>query len=319
MIRLSIGTAVLLGMQKSLVQEPPTTAYIMSGQGCTNNCSFCAQAKTSSGAAGLLSRVTWPEFSLEETARSIAAAYEQGGLQRACIQVVSCAQGIQMLYKTLDAIKKAAPQLPVSVSAALTDIHDLNQVFERGADAVNISLDGASRRIFESTKGKSWEKAWCLLMKAAKAHPNRIRTHIISGMGESEKDIVETIQKCSDLEIGVGLFAFTPIKGTALEANPQPSLHSYRRLQAANYLITNGYSRSGHFSYQTNGSIKDFGISPVTLEYILHNGKAFETSGCRGCNRPFYNESPRQLPYNYPRPLTREEIDQAIREVLTKD
>jgi biotin synthase-related radical SAM superfamily protein len=37
---------------------------------------------------------------------------------------------------------------------------------------------------------------------------------------------------------------------------------------------------------------------------LLADGRAFETSGCVACNRPYYNERPGQVPYNYPRPLT---------------
>ena len=37
------------------------------------------------------------------------------------------------------------------------------------------------------------------------------------------------------------------------------------------------------------------------------NGQAFQTSGCPGCNRPYYNERPGRTMFNYPRPLTPEE------------
>jgi len=319
MIRLSAGTAALLGMQKCKLPEPPTTAYIMSGQGCINNCSFCAQARTSSSPVSHLSRVTWPEFSLEEMTDSLSSAFEQGKIQRTCLQVVNCPQGISMLYETLESIKKAVPEMPISVSASLDTVKEIKSVLESGADVVNISLDGAAKRVFEAAKGKSWKDTWALLTKASRRYPNRIRTHVICGLGEKEIDVCETIQKCTDLEIGVGLFAFTPVKGTALETLPRPPLQSYRRIQAAHYLITNRFSRREYFSFRPGGKIEAFGIHPITLEHILKNGKAFETSGCRGCNRPYYNESPRQVPYNYPRRLTRQETAQAIRAVLQKD
>jgi biotin synthase len=46
----------------------------------------------------------------------------------------------------------------------------------------------------------------------------------------------------------------------------------------------------------------------VDLEPVLGDGVAFMTTGCPGCNRPFYNERPSGPFYNYPRPLTEEEI-----------
>ncbi len=44
------------------------------------------------------------------------------------------------------------------------------------------------------------------------------------------------------------------------------------------------------------------------------NGKAFETSGCPDCNRPYYDESPRGVIFNYYRLLVAGEIRQAILE-----
>jgi biotin synthase len=50
------------------------------------------------------------------------------------------------------------------------------------------------------------------------------------------------------------------------------------------------------------------------LQEVLADGKAFETSGCPDCNRPYYNESPRGVMFNYHRPLVAGEIQQAISE-----
>jgi biotin synthase len=44
-------------------------------------------------------------------------------------------------------------------------------------------------------------------------------------------------------------------------------------------------------------------------------GEPFQTSGCPNCNRPFYNEQPGGPMYNYPRPLSSAEAEQAIREM----
>jgi biotin synthase-related radical SAM superfamily protein len=48
------------------------------------------------------------------------------------------------------------------------------------------------------------------------------------------------------------------------------------------------------------------------LKEILSSGAAFQTSGCKDCNRPYYNERPSGPLYNYPRPLSQEEIAEAI-------
>lgn len=320
MIRLSIGTAELLEFNHTVSQTLPTTAYLMLGEHCTNNCSFCTQAKNSSGSeqGSRLSRVTWPKYLLADTVKGLKNPWKNGSLKRICIQTVHCDDSTAKLTEIVSLFKEKLPALPLSISAALDSLEAIREVFDAGADIVNLALDGATKTVYEDTKKRPWDTAWSLLEEASKAFPGRINTHIIAGLGEREKHIAATVQKCTDLGIGVGLFAFTPVKGTFLENMPQPPLTSYRRLQTAVFLIKGRAVREEQFSYDNQGTITDFGIPTDSLKDYLSSGKAFETSGCPGCNRPFYNESPRQTPYNYPRPLTSEEIGQAIKAVLSE-
>ena len=57
MIRVSIGTAIELGIAKGKNDIPPTTAYIMIGNRCNNKCSFCSQSMESSSRKDKLSRM----------------------------------------------------------------------------------------------------------------------------------------------------------------------------------------------------------------------------------------------------------------------
>ena len=54
------------------------------------------------------------------------------------------------------------------------------------------------------------------------------------------------------------LFAFTPIRGTALENNLPPSLESYRRVQVARYLIVKGSARFDGMQFDDEGKITGF-------------------------------------------------------------
>ncbi|MCK4366835.1 MAG: hypothetical protein KAW84_02670, partial [Thermoplasmata archaeon] len=55
------------------------------------------------------------------------------------------------------------------------------------------------------------------------------------------------------------------------------------------------------------------GADPGVLAGALEKGDAFCTSGCPGCNRPFYNERPGCTPFNYPENLTEEQLAKEIR------
>jgi len=56
-------------------------------------------------------------------------------------------------------------------------------------------------------------------------------------------------------------------------------------------------------------------VSEETLAEAVAGGAPFQTSGCPGCNRPFYNETPIGPIYNYPRRLSEVEVEKAFSEV----
>ena len=132
-------------------------------------------------------------------------------------------------------------------------------------------------------------------------------THLIVGLGETEEEFVKTLQRCVDMGVYPALFAFTPIPGTLLSDNPPPPLASYRKLQLAHYLITKGMSRYEDMTFRNNRLV-DFGISNEQLKAVIWRGEPFMTSGCPGCNRPYYNERPGGPLYNFPRRPTLDEI-----------
>jgi biotin synthase-related radical SAM superfamily protein len=136
-------------------------------------------------------------------------------------------------------------------------------------------------------------------------------SNLIVGLGETEEEAIGLIQHLKDIGVEVSLFAFTPIRGTVLADRPQPPLNVYRRIQLARHLIVGGLSRFEYMKFDEEGRAIGFGASRDDIEEALGTGEAFRTSGCPGCNRPYYNERPSGPFYNYPRGLTEEE---AVRE-----
>ena len=67
-VRLSLGTAIKLGLETGPKMDFFTTAFIMtnSENGCIANCAFCPQARTSKSSPELLSRIGWPTFAFEQ-------------------------------------------------------------------------------------------------------------------------------------------------------------------------------------------------------------------------------------------------------------
>jgi biotin synthase len=194
---------------------------------------------------------------------------------------------------------------------------------EAGADRIGIALDAATEKLFSEVKGAkangpyNWNQQFTQLREAVSLFgKGNVSTHLIVGLGETEKEVVNLIQQCADMGVLPALFAFTPIRGTALANKPQPTLASYRRIQLARYLITNRNVALADMRFDANGKITNFGIDKTQLTQMVETGKPFLTSGCPDCNRPFYNEKPSGPIYNYPRNIRQEETH-AIKQQLS--
>jgi len=307
-INVSIGTAAVFGLADVPMAVAPTTAYLMLGGRCLMNCAFCAQARESRASALNLSRVTWPEYDFNDVVERLAEAAVRGAIRRVCLQVTATANAFARSLTILRAVK-AASDVPFDVAILLHNLDQVRQLLDAGADHVGFGLDAACGRVFRQVKGGNWARSLALIEDTARAFPGRAAVHLIVGLGETEQEMVERLQWAHDLGLTVGLFAFTPVRGTRLAELLPPPLAAYRRMQAARWLIVHGLARAEGMTFGAEGRLVQLG---ATLPAI---GEPFQTSGCPDCNRPFYNERPGGPLYNYPRPLTADEAARAIQEM----
>jgi len=308
-LNVSIGTAAVLGLADIVMDAAPTTAYLMLGGRCVMDCAFCAQARSSQASALKLSRVTWPEFDQAQTLARLAKAVERGDIRRCCLQV-TVTEGY--FERTLEVVRAVRATCDVPVDAAILprDMAQVEKLLVAGVDHIGFGLDAACERVFQQIKGGSWARSLALIEETARRFPGHGAVHLIVGLGETEQEMAEMLQRMHDLGLIVGLFAFTPIRGTRMENVPPPPISTYRRMQVARYLISNNLAHTGSFTFSPDGRLLSFNLP--NLPEILADGVAFQTSGCPDCNRPFYNERPGGPMYNYPRPLRAEEVERAI-------
>jgi biotin synthase len=314
-IRVSAGSAALLGLDKYWLDVKPTTAYLMTytdGR-CSANCSFCPQARESHANNALLSRVLWPVYSVDNVLCGLKNSDDS--LERVCIQTVNVPGFFEETLALLKAIRYVK-NIPVSIDTSPLAREQMEKLYNAGLDKIGIPLDIATENLFERVKGKyvngpyRWETHFEALNKAVEVFgKGRVLSNIIIGLGETESQSVEIIQLLFDNGVETSLFAFTPVAGTKLSRKPQPSLASYRRLQMARYLITQELVCSDEMKFDNDGTIVEFGVDRETILKIVKEGKVFQTSGCPGCNRPYYNERPSGPLYNYPRMLTAAEVE----------
>jgi biotin synthase len=193
----------------------------------------------------------------------------------------------------------------------------VEELLDAGVERVGLSLDAANGEAYRRVKGGDLHAALAFIEEAARRFPRRITTHLMVGLGETEEEMVRMIALLLRWGVTPSLFAFTPIRGTAMQDESPPSLKSYRRLQVARYLLVQGVCSVEDLSFSEQGRIVSFGLASSELEEVLAGGEAFQTSGCPGCNRPYYNEPPRGPLYNYPRPLTGTEVSDALSAALS--
>lgn len=310
---------MVLGLLSGKLDAAPTTAYLMTHkQGkCAANCAFCPQAREAKSGAELLSRVTWPAFPTQNVLSALQDGFRQGKIRRVCIQALNYPELFAHLEALVKEIKKEA-DVPVSVSCQPLSRANIEVLANAGVDRLGVALDAATEAVFDRVKGKDaggpyrWEEQFQLLSEALSVFGRgNVSTHVIVGLGETEKDAAEIIQRCVDMGVRPALFSFTPVQGTALEKVAPPHLDVYRRMQLARFLIVGGSARADRMQFDGEGRIISFGLAKEALDAAVKSGEPFRTSGCPDCNRPFYNEKPGGPIYNYPRKLTSKETMEA--------
>ncbi|MCW3992734.1 MAG: radical SAM protein, partial [Candidatus Bathyarchaeota archaeon] len=259
-LRVSIGTAAVMGLAQCRLDVKPTTAYLMTytDGSCTANCAFCPQARESPTRKSLLSRVIWPAFPTERVLEGLRRP-ANGAFMRACIQVVNYPGFLDDVSALVEAVRGAAG-LPVSLDAPPLGRRWMERLRDAGLDRVGIPLDAATPEIFDRVKGRlaggpyRWEGHLRALEMAVEVFgPGRVMSNLIVGLGETEEETVSLIQRLMDMGIQTVLFAFTPIPGTMFASRPQPPLDVYRRVQLARRLITRGLTRFEEMEFDETG------------------------------------------------------------------
>ncbi|RLE49236.1 MAG: radical SAM protein [Candidatus Methanomethylicota archaeon] len=319
-IRVSYGTAVKLKLMKGLLQAEPTTAYLLLNNDarCDANCAFCPQARSSLTDISYLSRISWPSFKLKD----VVDALKRACFARICIQLVNRKDVLRESFNVIKKLRESCGNIAISVSSPPIGEEYYLAWRELGVDMVGVSLDAANQKIFDKVKGfavkgpYTWEGCWRALNETLEVFgKGKVSVHLIVGLGESEYDVCSVIQKVVDLGAVPSLFAFTPVKGTALEHMQRPHLDSYRRIQIARHLIAKRVVRVEDLIFNDEGRLIEIPLKDW-WKALNSNDGVFTTCGCPGCNRPFYNEEPKGPIYNYPYLLSDEEFVKALRESL---
>ncbi|MDH5362659.1 MAG: radical SAM protein, partial [Aigarchaeota archaeon] len=276
-IRVSTGTAVRLGLMKAAVRTHPTTAYLMmdSKNGCKATCAFCPQSSTSSSKRDMLARVVWPRYWLSDLVGQLRQ--RRRFFRRVCVQTLIYDGFFRDLKDIVSETAKVG--LPISASCPPLSQEEFQELRDLALNSISIPVDGATPKIYSHVKEgiHSWEDCMDALRTCLKGFGSgHVWTHLIVGLGETEEEAVAFMSEMAKMGVEVALFAFTPIEGTELENRGQPSLVSYRRVQAALTLLRRRLARADDMVF-SDGMLVDFGVSARVLRRALSSGRAFMT------------------------------------------
>jgi biotin synthase-related radical SAM superfamily protein len=151
-VRASLGSAITLGLVKGKMDTRPSTVYLLTYKAgkCTADCGFCAQAKSSTSRADLLSRVSWPKFRTENVLNALA--WKEGSVKRVCIQSLNYPWAFDEVRELIRSIHSRI-HVPISLSCQPVEKDQLRSLLESGLDRIGIPLDAASEKIFGKVKG----------------------------------------------------------------------------------------------------------------------------------------------------------------------
>ena len=134
-------------------------------------------------------------------------------------------------------------------------------------------MDAATPAIFDRTRGKGvqsphkWQKYWEILLAARDIFgPQKFGAHIIIGMGETEFEALELVQRLVDLGGHSHMFCFFPEKGSLMDHLPATPRDQWRRVQLARYLIDYAGVRVEQMRFDERGRVVDFGLPQAELD-----------------------------------------------------
>ena len=317
-VQLSTAAAITLGIMQGKMYRCECTRclnlLLTYPEGCRANCAYCGLARHREAERDYADRnfirVDWPAVPIDDIVNIVAKDVANTPFHRMCISMITHPKSDR---DTVSVLKKWTAQidpntLPVSILSNPTTMtrHDVVTLKDLGADIFTVALDAATPEIFDRTRGKGvqsphkWSKYWEILLSAREVFgAQKFGAHIIVGMGETEHEVLQLVQRIADLGGHSHMFCFFPEQGSLMDHLPATPRDQWRRVQLARYLIDYRDVQIDQMRFDSEGRITGYGLTDSELCDVIDAGIAFRTSGCPGkiqedisaCDRP-YGDSP---------------------------
>jgi biotin synthase len=319
-VQMSTAAAITLGLVPGKMHRTACThclnLLVTYPEGCRANCAYCGLARHREEARDYADRnfirVDWPTARYDDVIARVKGGADGGQFQRMCISMITHPRSNDDTFTLLEQWVREVPDVPVSILSNPTTLErdDLVRLRDMGAEIFTVALDAVTPEIFDRTRGRGvdsphkYEKYWQAIEWAAEVFgAERFGAHLICGMGESEREILEVAQAIRDLGGHNHMFAFYPERGSMMEDWPPVDRGQWRRVQLARYVIDYAGGHLSRMRFDGAGRVVDYGLPRSEVEALIASGKPFRTSGCPGkddeavsaCNRPYGDSTPSDI------------------------
>lgn len=319
-VRISMAAAIELGLKPGRINRCSCNCINLLQnypEGCYANCTYCGLARERPGSPedNTFIRVAWPLYPTDLVAEKIAEKEANGGVGRVCIAQVQDHRAYEDLVDMIERVRRPSPEVPISALVSATTLNEerLYAIREAGADIIGVGLDAASKEVFDATRGRAakgphdWDYHWHIVRAARRIYgPMHVNCHIIVGLGETDRELVDLFYQLKAEQIAGYLFSFNPEPGTTMQDTPRAPLHRWRRIQLVKYLIETHDLPYETLKFDAFGEIARLDAPEMLVDIAVNTGLPFMTNGCpdragdMACNRPYGSYRPGEDYRDYP-------------------
>jgi biotin synthase len=317
-VRISMASAIVLGFRSGrFTRDFPfggINLLLTYDEGCLSDCAYCGLARTRPGTYQEKSfiRVEWPLVRTDEVVERMARREER--LTRICISMVTHGHAYRDTCEITQRIR-AGVRTPLSVLVAPPTLNRarLERLAALGVDMIGIGLDAATEDLFRRLRtdvpagGLRWAKYWEVVDDAREVFgPWKVNCHVLVGLGETDRDLIEIFVRLRDRQIYPYLFCFNPEPDSRMGTHPKTPLTRWRRVQLLKHLVgSEGYGVDA-FDLDEEGRLRGLRVPRAVVERAVASGVPFMTDGCPGpagepgCTRPYGSYRPSEPFRDYP-------------------
>ena len=319
-VRISMAAAIELGLKPGRINRCGCSCINLLQnypEGCYANCTYCGLARERPGLPedNTFIRVAWPLYPIDLVAEKIAEHEDQVGVGRVCIAQVQDHRAYDDLIDMTRCMKRHAPAVPISALVSATTLNEerLHVIKDAGADIIGVGLDAVTEELFDETRGKktkgphNWDYHWRIIHAAREIYgAMKVNCHIIVGLGETDRELVDMFYQLKEEQIAGYLFSFNPEPGTVMQDVTRSPIHRMRRIQLVKHLIENKDLPREALTFDEAGNISRLDASETMVEVAVNTGLPFMTNGCPdragevACNRPYGSYRPGEEYRDYP-------------------